>query len=387
MAVTKGEKKHDQGETMRSVIVSSGNSKRLGMITHLLVVMASCWLTVINLAAEDKLTGADLLKRDTKFLASKEGQALIDNLLTYQTSVGGWCKAYNAQQPRETQAGAASYGGWKGTPTIDNGATYSEIALLARAAQATNRDDYRLAAQRGIDFLLSRQYANGGWPQRSPLESGDHEYGTHITFNDDAMTEVLNLFLTIMDPMHTEYSFVTADCRQRIMDATARGVACLLKCQIVIEGQLTVWCQQHDAVTLLPVTARAYELPALCSSESAGITMLLMSLPSPDNATRQAIVAAHQWFQKNKIQGKLWPEKKEGSDRRLIDDVHAPLLWSRYTDLANGRPFFCDRNGIPVWSVNDISAERRNGYAWYGTWGEKVLKSFPAWEKRTANSQ
>ena len=39
MAVTKGEKKHDQGETMRSVIVSSGNLKRLGMITHLLVVM------------------------------------------------------------------------------------------------------------------------------------------------------------------------------------------------------------------------------------------------------------------------------------------------------------------------------------------------------------
>ena len=372
---------------MRSVIALSGNSKHLGMIPRLLVVMVSCWLTMIHLAAEDKLTGADLLKRDTKFLVSKEGQALIDNLLTYQTPVGGWCKAYNAQFPREKQAGTSSYGGWKGTPTIDNGATYSEIALLARVAQATNRDDYRQAAQRGIDFLLSRQYANGGWPQRSPLEPGDHDYGTHITFNDDAMTEVLNLLLTIMDPMSMEYAFVTADSRQRISDAITRGVTCLLKCQIVIDGQLTVWCQQHDAVTLAPVTARAYELPALCSGESAGITMLLMSLPNPDNATRQAIIAAHGWFQKSKIQGKLWPEKKEGSDRQLRDDVHAPLLWARYSDLVTGRPFFCDRNGIPVWSVNDISAERRNGYAWYGTWGEKVLKSFTAWEKRTAHSK
>ncbi len=372
---------------MRDLIATHSSSPYFGKRVRLLLMMVSCWLSVIHIAAEDKLTGADLVKRDAKYLSSKEGQAIIDNLLTYQTPVGGWCKAYNAQHPRDSLGGASSYGDWKGTPTIDNGATYSEIALLARVAQATNRDDYRQAAQRGIDFLLSRQYANGGWPQRSPLEPGDHSYGTHITFNDDAMTEVLKLLMTIVDPAHSEYGFVTADGRQRITDAITRGVACLLKCQIVIDGQLTVWCQQHDAVTLVPVIARAYELPALCSSESASITMLLMRLPNPDNATRQAIIAAHEWFQKNKIQGKLWPEKEEGSDRQLIDDVHAPLLWSRYSDISNGRPFFCDRNGIPVWSVSEISPERRNGYAWYGTWGEKVLKSFPAWEKKTANSQ
>jgi len=371
---------------MRYVIDSYGDLKRLGMMPRLLVVMVSCLLSVINLAAQDKLTGADLLKRDTKFLSSKEGQELIDNVLTYQTPVGGWCKAYNALQPRDAQAGASSYGGWEGTPTIDNGATYSEIALLARAAQATNRDDYPLAAQRGIDFLLSRQYANGGWPQRSPLDPGSHGYGTHITFNDNAMTEVLNLLLTITDPTHTEYAFITADSRQRITDAITRGVACLLTCQIVIDGQLTVWCQQHDAVTLAPVAARAYELPSLCSGESAGITLLLMSLPHPDHAACQAIVAAHGWFQKTIIQGKLWQERNDpvlGRDRRLIDDPQASALWSRYYDLASNRPFFCDRTGVPVWSVNEISAERRNGYAWYGTWGEKVLKSFIVWEKRS----
>jgi hypothetical protein len=32
--------------------------------------------------------------------------------------------------------------------------------------------------------------------------------------------------------------------------------------------------------------------------------------------------------------------------------------------------------------VKEIESERRNGYAWYGTWPEKLLKTeYPAWAK------
>lgn len=42
----------------------------------------------------------------------------------------------------------------------------------------------------GLDYLLAAQYPNGGWPQFYPLRS---DYSRHITFNDDAMTDVLAL--------------------------------------------------------------------------------------------------------------------------------------------------------------------------------------------------
>lgn len=49
-----------------------------------------------------------------------------------------------------------------------------------------NRD----TAVRGLDYLLAAQYANGGWPQIFPLRE---DYARHMTFNDNAMVNVLVL--------------------------------------------------------------------------------------------------------------------------------------------------------------------------------------------------
>ena len=48
--------------------------------------------------------------------------------------------------------------------------------------------------------------------------------------------------------------------------------------------------------------------------------------------------------------------------------------------------------GLPRrrWTVAEIEYERRNGYAWYGAWAQKLLdKEFPAWQKKhaTGNKQ
>ncbi len=37
------------------------------------------------------------------------------------------------------------------------------------------------------------------------------------------------------------------------------AVECILACQIVVNGKRTVWCAQHDEVSLEPRPARAYE--------------------------------------------------------------------------------------------------------------------------------
>jgi PelA/Pel-15E family pectate lyase len=44
-------------------------------------------------------------------------------------------------------------------------ATYTEIRRLANEFKKTNDPRFSTAAIKGINFLLSVQYSNGGWPQ------------------------------------------------------------------------------------------------------------------------------------------------------------------------------------------------------------------------------
>ncbi len=344
----------------------------------------------LSVSAADYFTGVDVLKQDDRFLTSTEGLIVLDNLLTYQKPCGGWCKGYNAHFSRSGD-NVDQYGGWHGTPTIDNGATYSEVAVLAKAAQLASDDNrrkkYQQACQRGIEFLLSLQYQNGGWPQRPPKIAGANSYGVHITFNDDAMTNVLSLLLDVQAQQKEVYAFLSPELIAMIATAIQRGVDNIIQCQIILNGQPTVWCQQHDSVSLRPAQARAYELPSLSGGESAQIILLLMRLKNPDARVCRAIRAGHAWYQKTKITQKSWKSVKDlsapnGIDKQLIDDTSASGLWARYYDIETGQPYFCDRDGVKVLSVKEISHERRNGYAWYGTWGRSVIESFPAWEQR-----
>jgi PelA/Pel-15E family pectate lyase len=336
-------------------------------------------LLLCRLSAAER-TGVQLLREDDAWLRSATGEEQLANLLTFQTPAGGWCKAFDARRPRDPGDGPDGFGAWHGTPTIDNGATHSEIRLLARAATVSGRPEYRQACLRGLRFLLERQYTNGGWPQRSPLEPGDHGYGVQITCNDHAMAEVLALMHDIADPAHPVFAWVAEEDRRAAAAAFERGIDCLLRCQVVLGGEPTAWCQQHDATTLVPVAARAYELPCLAGSESARIAVLLMRLERPDARIRRAVDAAQRWFLASRITGHRLRE--QDGDRVLVEDAAAPALWARCYDLDSGRPFFCDRDGVKRWSLAEISRERRTGYAWYGTWGEQVLREHPRWLAR-----
>ena len=68
--------------------------------------------------------------------------------------------------------------------------------------------------------------------------------------------------------------------------------------------------------------------------------------------------------------------------RRLIDQPGAGPLWARFYDPATLTPVFGDRDKSLHDNVNDISAERRNGYSWWGTWPVKTLAAYDAWAAR-----
>lgn len=328
---------------------------------------------------------------DTWF-ATAEGRQIIANIISWQEANGGWHKSYDTTVPR-SQAKREADGGagppsdgvsvWQQASTIDNDATYTELRLLARAFAATGDEAAKASFEKGMQFVLTMQYPNGGFPQRFPLQKN---YGRHITYNDGAMVGVMRL---LRDAAKGEgaFAFVPAAEREKYQAAYDKGIECILATQIVQDGQLTVWCQQHDEVTLKPASARSYELPSLCSAESADITMLLMEVETPSDRVKKAVEGAVNWFEKTRIKGKYYsrlrgPAYEKGYDRQVTDDATSPGIWPRFSELGTNKPLFVDRDGSIKADVKDVSYERRTGYAWYTIQPSKVLNAYPQWKMR-----
>jgi len=168
--------------------------------------------------------------------------------------------------------------------------------------------------------------------------------------------------------------------RQAARESFDRGIQCILKCQIVVNGKRTVWCAQHDEVDYRPRPARSYELASLSGGESAGVLQLLMSLDRPSPEVSCAIQAGAAWFEAAKLAG-IRVERVNG-DRRVVADPGAPPLWARFYEIETGRPFFCGRDGVKKYALAEIESERRNHYSWYGEWGRTVAGDYAQWKER-----
>ncbi len=332
-------------------------------------------LIVLAAAASSSVWAAgfpsQLLERPDEWYASAEGKATTARVLSWQTPTGSWPKAVDTSGKMNDNRQKSLEG------TFDNKSTTDELRYLARAYRATHDDGCKQAYLRGLDLILRAQYATGGWPQLFPL--GKKDYPHRITFNDDAMIRLMWFLREVSEDQQS--AWVGAERLQAVQKAVERGVECLLRCQIVVKGVPTVWCAQHHEETLAPASARAYELPSLSGSESAGILRFLMSLPNPSPRVRAAVTAGVAWFDAAKIKG-IRIEKVNGV-REVIEDPNAPAIWARFYDIETGQPFFCDRDGVKKPRLSDIGKERRNGYAWYGNWGEHVAKEYAKWSKRS----
>ena len=96
-----------------------------------------------------------------------------------------------------------------------------------------------------------------------------------------------------------EFAFLERDRRDLAKSVKDRGIDCILKCQLVVNGIRTVWCAQHDEVTLAPASARTYELASLSGSESSGVLKYLMSIDKPTPQVILAVKAGTAWFVSN----------------------------------------------------------------------------------------
>lgn len=322
---------------------------------------------------------------DEAFYKTPEAIRIAENVLLYQTNVGGWPKNIYmpAELSEEERQDVIDAKDDLNSATIDNDATITEIDYLSKVYNATGIEKYKDAAIAGIQYLLDAQYDNGGWPQFYPRAKG---YYTAITYNDNAMVNVMEVIRDIYEGKEP-YTYVPGTCREMCRVAFDKGIDCILKTQYKQDGKLTVWCAQHDPVTLEPVKARAYELPSLSGQESDNVVILLMSLDNPSDEVKKAIESAVEWFRKVQIDGikkENYINADDKKDYRMVSCTDCPPMWARFYELDTNRPFFCDRDGVKVYSLDQIGHERRTGYSWYNNDGLKVFRNYEKWKKKMA---
>ncbi len=336
------------------------------------------------------------LNQPPAWYATGEARRIADIIVSFQTPAGGWSKNLDFSQHRrapgesfapdnrslylsDSDFDAPHNASWNYVGTFDNGATTTQLRYLAKIIAAggpTGAAAYRRSFLRGLDYLFKAQYPNGGWPQVWPLQGGYHDA---ITFNDGAMLNILSLLRDVASASN-EFAFVPADYRRQAGESVRRGLDCILACQIIVNGRRTAWCQQHDALTLQPTSARNYEMPALVAPESAGILMFLMELPRPDPQTVAAVHAGAAWLEKTKIMDVAF--RRDGDlGRRLVAAPGQGPLWSRFYEIGTDRPIFGDRDKTIHDDVNEISMERRNGYSWYTDAPRAALERYEKWKE------
>jgi pectate lyase len=353
-------------------------SSMLALAIAILVTL----LPIGGALAATKTNLAQLLKMPPSWFTSPEAARFGSNIVSFQSEHGGW--------PKNTDTHSQPYAGTNPKsdlrPTFDNGATVDQLRFLARLCATAPSGPFRGNFNRGYNYILAAQYPHGGFPQSYP--SRPDSYERHITFNDGSMVRVLRFLRE--SSTAPDYSFIPEADRQPARAAFDRGIECILRCQVRINGKLTAWCAQHNAQDFSPALARTYELPSLSGAESVEIVRLLMSLEKPEAAVIDSVQAAVAWFTSAQIEGiKVVrvpdPKSPTGTDKRVVADPGAPPLWARFYDLKTNEPIFCDRDGVPKRHLREIGYERRNGYAWLGDWPKNLLeKEYPEWRKRVS---
>lgn len=310
-----------------------------------------------------------------EWFRGEEARRVADALVSFQTPAGGWSKRMAFTRPRLPGEGWTTEGHalWRGT--IDNDATTEQVRFLA-GAYAGHRDPrYRASVLRGLDYLLRSQYPNGCWPQVYPLAGSYHDAAT---FNDEAMENVLHL---LREVGRGELGVVPEGTRRRARTAVARGVECVLATQVVVDGRRTLWAQQYDPLTLVPVRARSYEHPGLSGREGAGVFGFLMTLDAPDARVRAAVRGAAAWLRENA----LWGYEHAGWSQ-LTPRPGAGPLWARFYEIGTNRRFFSNRDGVVRYDPAELT-DRAEGYGWFTTAPAAHLAAYEAWARRHAEPE
>ncbi len=310
-----------------------------------------------------------------------------ENIIKFQNEDGGWPKNIDWLADVDADSLIKTLSEKYKQSTFDNDNTHPQIDFLAQLYTQTGKEEYRIAAEKGLIYILNTQNTSGGW------RGWDVDA---ITFNDNVTNGIMDLLIDIKQQKEY-FRWINNPLKSRLDSSLNAAIKCVLNCQIITNGDKTAWCQQHDHKTLAPVGGRSFELPSIASRESVNIVRMLMNINEPDSAIIDAINSAVKWFELSKlynikvidipIPADTYKGQNLNIDRRVETDTSAPPIWARFYQLEDNKPFMCRRDGQKVYSLEEVNPERRGGYSWYGYWPQKLIeKEYPRWTKCHLNT-
>jgi len=326
----------------------------------------------------------------TAMFSAQIKDTLAEKILIYQLPNGGWGKhtsdKKNVDYTLKIDANLLKIikAADNDLATIDNNATSREINDLIKAYKTTKNPDYLKSAEKGILYLLSMQYDNGGFPQYYPNSA---IYRKQITYNDNAMINALTVLYNAAEGKN-DFDVVDSKLREKSKIAVQKGIVCILKTQVLQKENQSIWADQYNEITLQPDKARAFEPISLATAESVGIVRFLMMqpiTPEIENSVKNAV----KWFRKNKIEGYSYNVSKvNGKAVRTLAEDKNSVIWARFYDINTNKPLFGDRDGSVKYNYNEVSEERRNGYSWFGDYADKLInKEYPKWLEKNKISE
>ncbi|WP_262151363.1 pectate lyase [Chryseobacterium foetidum] len=336
-----------------------------------------------------KLTVASFCLITSAFSAQVK-DTLAEKMMVYQLPNGGWGKhnsdKKNVDYTKKIDAKLLKVikANDNDLATIDNNATSKEINGLIKAYGTTKNPAYLKSAEKGIEYLLSMQYKNGGFPQYYPNSA---IYRKQVTYNDNAMINALTILYNVSEGKEG-FDAVDQKLKEKSKIAVQKGLDCILKTQVMQNGKLSIWADQYNEVTLVPEKARAFEPMSLATGESVGILKFLMMQPvTPE--IEKSIRFAVQWFDESRIKDHTYQVSREGEKAiRTLSKKEGSSVWARFYDIPTNKPVFGDRDGSVKFNYEEVSEERRMGYSWYNEAGTKLIDNdYPKWLKRNKLSQ
>ena len=253
--------------------------------------------------------------------------AARDALLAVRTPEGGFPYEADPKGPPSREA------------TFDDDTTTGALDFLIALWKFT-KDDADLNNVKSVgEFLLKSQYADsGGWPQRFPAMKST--YFRNITFNDNAMADVIKALLRLHE--------VTGD--KRYIEAAMKGGECIIRLQGGPGEE--IWAAQYSPETLKPAWARKFEPPGYSSFESISVcdTLIALFIATGQERFLEPLPKAFAWYDAHRL-----PDGK----------------WARFYEPGTQRPVY----GHPSKSepVYDVS-QARKGYSWQGDWYPRLAK-------------
>lgn len=318
-------------------------------------------------------------------ISAQVKDTLAEKMLVYQLPNGGWGKhtsdKQNVDYTKKIDAKLLKIikANDNDLATIDNNATSKEINGLIKAYGITKNPAYLKSAEKGIEYLLSMQYENGGFPQYFPNSA---IYRKQVTYNDNAMINALTILYNVAEGKEG-FDVIGQKLKEKSKIAVQKGLDCILKTQVIQNGKLSIWADQYNEVTLVPEKARAFEPMSLATGESVGILKFLMMQPvTPE--IEKSIRFAVQWFDESRIKDHTYQVSREGEKAiRTLSKKEGSSVWARFYDIPTNKPIFGDRDGSVKFNYEEVSEERRMGYSWYNEAGTKLIESdFPKWLKK-----